>query len=126
MTAQKPDLDTKPHIQQFVEAFYGKLLNDKHLAPIFLDVAAVDLNKHLPLICSYWEKLLLGERDYNRHTMNIHRALNAKQALTQQDFDRWLQLFITTVDQHFSGPKAEQAKRTASQIAANMFNAVSG
>lgn len=121
----KPDLDSNQHIQQFVETFYDRMLRDQQLAPIFLDVAEIDLAVHLPLIVSYWEKLLLGSRDYDRHTMNIHRAIHNKRALTEQDFQRWLQLFVTTVDDSFEGPGAERAKRLAAQIAANMLTAVS-
>lgn len=119
-TAAKPDLDTPPRIREFVEAFYAKLLRDEQLAPIFLDVANIDLKKHLPLICSYWEKLLLGESDYRRHTMNIHRAVHGKRPFTHADFDRWLEFFKATVDEHFSGEHAEKAKRTAAFIAFNM------
>lgn len=121
----KPDLDTSQRIEQFVRAFYGRLLNDERLAPIFLDIAAIDIKVHLPLICSYWEKLLLGNAEYKRHTMNIHRQLHAKQPLTKQDFNRWLELFISTVEEMFRGEKAEQAKRIAGQIAANMFSSIS-
>lgn len=121
----KPDLDTSEHIQQFVEAFYSRLLNDDELAPIFLDIAEIDLSVHLPLITSYWEKLLLGGREYNRHTMNIHRNLHARRPLTEQDFNRWLALFVSTADQSFSGEKTERAKQVAAHIAANMQNAIS-
>lgn len=116
----KPDLDSAQQIQRFVDAFYGKLLKDGQLAPIFLDVAAVDLEHHLPLICSYWQKLLLGEGDYRRHTMNIHRALHGKRALNAADFQQWLAYFHATVDEMFSGPYAERAKDIATQIAFNM------
>ncbi len=120
----KPDLDSKQHIKQFVTAFYAQMLKDEQLAPIFLDVAQVDLSEHLPLICRYWEKLLLGNRDYNRHTMNIHRAVHAKRPLTEQDFKRWLALFTHTVDTLFSGEQAERAKRVAGQIIVNMQQAI--
>lgn len=116
----KPDLDSPAHIAQFLELFYGKLLADPILAPIFLDVAGIDLRVHLGHIQHYWEKLLLGGKDYQRHTMNIHRALHAKQALTAADFDRWLAFFTASVDELFVGPKAEQAKRVAAHIAENM------
>lgn len=119
-TAARPDLDNPERIREFVEAFYAKLLRDERLAPIFLDVANIDLKKHLPLICSYWEKLLLGESDYRRHTMNIHRAVHGKRAFTAADFERWLDFFKTTVDERFAGEHAEKAKRTAAYIAFNM------
>lgn len=121
---QAPDLDSPERIAEFVEAFYDKLLNDERLAPIFLDVAAVDIREHFPRIQAYWEKLLLGGSDYNRHTMNIHRQLNNKQTLTDADFDRWLDYFVSTADAHFAGERTERAKRLAAQIAENMRKAL--
>lgn len=117
---KKPDLDSPQTIRQFVDGFYASLLADKKLAPIFLDVAQVDLEKHKPLICQYWEKLLLGSDEYQRHTMNIHRLVDQKQKLQATDFEAWLTHFVTAVDSHFAGPKADRAKHVANTIAANM------
>jgi hemoglobin len=118
------DLDSHDKIAVLVDAFYAQVLRDPRLAPIFIDVAAIDLDTHLPLIRSYWAKLLLGDAQYQRHTMNIHRALHAKHYLQAADFARWLELFIATVDQLYCGPRAERAKRLARQIAGNMQSAV--
>ena len=115
-----PDLDNRARVEQFVDAFYQKLLADPVLAPIFIDTAAVDLPVHLSHIKDYWCKLLLGETDYRRHTMNIHRALHDKRPLEPADFERWLALFAATVDTHYSGPRAERASQVASAIATNM------
>ncbi len=120
----KPDLDSPERIREFVEVFYDKLLKDERLAPIFLDVAAVDIREHFPRIQAYWEKLLLGGSDYKRHTMNIHRQLHSKEALTDADFARWLDYFITSADAHFAGERTERAKRVAAQIADNMQKAL--
>lgn len=126
IVVNKPDLDSKANIKTFIELFYARVLDDERLAPIFLDVAAIDLSEHLPLIRQYWEKLLLGETDYQRHTMNIHRALHSKKTLTEQDFIRWLNLFTQTLDQSFAGPKSERAHKIALHIARNMYQSVSG
>ena len=119
-TAQLADIETREDIENFVGLFYRRLLADQQLAPIFVEVAGVDLDQHLPLISDYWEKLLLGASSYNRHTMNIHRALNSKRGLTAADFARWLDHFHSAIDTLFSGSRAERAKRIAAQIAANM------
>jgi hemoglobin len=119
--AQSPvDLDSRERIEAFVDLFYQQMLSDEILAPIFVDVAGIDLAVHLPHIKDYWSKLLLGEESYRRHTMNIHRQLHSKRALEPADFDRWLQTFVTTVDANFGGSKAERAKRVATSIATNM------
>lgn len=120
----RPDLDSSQRIHAFVDAFYAAMLQDPVLAPIFLDVAAIDLEKHLPLIRAYWEKLLLGEKNYQRNTMNIHRQLAAKRPLERSDFERWLGLFHAVLDGRYAGPYAERAKLIARRIATNMHNAL--
>lgn len=117
---EKPDLDTRERVEAFVDAFYQRLLADERLAPIFLDVARIDLQVHLPHIKDYWCKLLLGERGYRRHTMNIHRQLHGRQPLRSGDFERWLGLFNATLDAGFEGERTERARRVAAAIAANM------
>ncbi len=117
---RKPDLDSRENIEYFVDRFYQCLLADEQLAPIFVDVAEIEPAVHLPHIVDYWCKLLLGEKTYQRHTMNIHRQLHGKRPLQKQDFQRWLDFFIATVDEHFSGERAQRAKQVAASIAENM------
>ncbi|MBP6725216.1 MAG: group III truncated hemoglobin [Halioglobus sp.] len=119
-TSQKPDLDSRQHIERFIDSFYQRLLADERLAPIFLDVAAIDIAVHLPHIKDYWCKLLMGEKSYRRHTMNIHRELHSRQPLQPGDFQRWLALFSATLDENYAGEGTERALRVAAAIAANM------
>ena len=116
----RPDMDSRDRIEYFVDRFYECMLADEQLAPIFVDVAEIDLTVHLPHIKDYWCKLLLGDKKYQRHTMDIHRQLNIKRPLQARDFQRWLEFFTTTADTHFAGDRAERAKRVAASIAANM------
>jgi hemoglobin len=114
------DLDSPDRIHAFIDAFYARVLADPLLAPIFLDVAAVELAQHLPHIRAYWEKLILGREGYRRHTMNIHRALHARKALGPAEFARWLALFEVTLDEGYAGVHAERARAIARAIARNM------
>lgn len=120
MHSAQPDLDSRPRIELFVDLFYQRLLADEQLSPLFLDVARVDLEQHLPHIKDYWCKLLLGESGYRRHTMQIHRQLHGRRSLTTADFQRWLGHFHATLDENFQGPYTEKARRIAIAIAANM------
>lgn len=121
----RPDMDSRENIEFFVDRFYERLLADEQLALIFVDVAEIDLAVHLPHIKDYWCKLLLGEKGYQRHTMNIHRELHGKRSLQAEDFERWLAFFTATVDVHFAGERADRAKQVATSIAANMESGLS-
>ena len=114
------DLDSPERIAAFVDAFYGRVLADPALRPIFVEAAQIDLATHLPRIRAYWCKLLLGQRGYDRHTMNRHRSVHARHPFTAADFERWLELFSTTLDEAYAGPYTERARRLAARIAANM------
>lgn len=120
MSAPHSDIQSQQDIDRFVDSFYSRLLADQQLAAIFVDVAQIDLAIHLPIIKSYWAKLLLGDKSYRRHTMNIHRAVDSKQKLTADNFNRWLIFFELTIDSMYVGSCADRAKRLAATIAFNM------
>ena len=52
--------------------------------------------------------------------MNIHRAVDSKQKLTADNFNRWLIFFELTIDSMYVGSFADRAKRLAATIAFNM------
>ena len=104
-----------------VGRFYQQLLADELLAPLFVHVAAIDLATHLPLISLYWQKMLWGDRRYQRHMMDKHRAVHARHPFTGSHHERWLQLFYTNLDGHYHGPLADKAKRIAAKVNHNLY-----
>ena len=107
------DIQSAADIKFLVDTFYGKVNEDLLLSPIFNDIARVDWSSHLPALYSFWETLLLGAATYKGAPFPMHASL----PLEQRHFERWLTLFLTTVDEHFAGPKAEEAKGRALSIA---------
>ena len=116
-----PDLDYRENIDAMVHGFYRRLLDDPVMAPMFLDVAAIDLQQHLPTICQYWYKMLLGETDYRRHMMAKHRALDDKQPLTGEHHERWLQHFMNNLEGRFAGPCTDRARHIAFRVMDNLY-----
>jgi hemoglobin len=102
--------------QRFIDAFYAGVLDDTLLAPLFLEVAGIDLAEHLPHIRAYWCKMLLGEPGYSRHMMARHRALDGKVKLTGPHYRRWLQLFEETLRETGFRAPAEHARDLARRI----------
>ena len=116
----KPDLNNSAAVAVMVEQFYQKLLADQYMARVFLDVAGIKLEEHFPRIESYWCKMLFGEREYQRHMMQLHREVHFKESFEHQHFDTWLAYFVETIDELFVGDYAEKAKRIANNVIKNM------
>lgn len=116
----RPDLDAPEHIDGFVDQFYQRVLADPMLAPLFLEVAGVNLDEHLPRIKAYWRKMLLGDPTYRRHMMQRHRDLDNKLPLRGDHYQQWLAHFETTLQKSYSGPVAERALTLGRRIAGNM------
>lgn len=114
------DIQSRSDIERLMHAFYGKVRKDDLLGYIFNDVAKVDWDHHIPIICDFWETLLLDAQTYRNNAMAVHYVLNRKERLTEKHFQRWLSLFFETIDELFSGPIAGKAKTKAQSIASLM------
>lgn len=111
------DIQNRQDIKVLVDRFYEKVVQDHLLGPVFNDVAQVDWEHHLPNMYNFWESILLGGQNYEGNPMQKHIQLSQKTSLTEDHFDMWLSLFYETVDTHFVGEKANEAKKRAESIA---------
>ncbi len=118
---EKHDIRTAEDIERFVRAFYDTAFQDDLLGPIFTEVAKLDLQAHMPLMVGFWQKVLFGESDYNRDAFQPHAALHARFPLNRQHFDRWLEIFETTVRSLFAGSTTELAVERARGISTAML-----
>lgn len=111
------DIETRADCERLVRAFYGRALDDPIIGWLFVDVAKIDLEAHIPVITSFWETILLGARSYSGGAFRPHAALHAKAGLRGAHFERWLLLWRSTVDELFAGERAELAKQHAVRVA---------
>lgn len=112
------DIDSRADIDRLVRAFYEKAMADEMIGFIFVDVAKLDLEEHLPKIASFWETVLLGGQNYEGRPFAKHAALDSQSRLRSAHFTRWLGLWKETVDELFEGDVADEAKRHADRVAA--------
>jgi hemoglobin len=124
MSGAPRDIATPGDIDEFVAAFYAKLLKDPIVGFFFNDIACIDLEEHLPKISAFWQQQLLGRPVYRGQTFAVHSVLQKKAALTGGHFHRWLFLFDQTLDELFAGPLADAAKARARSIASSMQQAL--
>lgn len=107
-----PDIQTETDVKKLVDAFYDKVNADALLAPVFNDFAQVDWATHLPRMYDFWSSLLLHTSRYRGQPFLKHLLL----PIAGPHFQRWLALFLLTVDELFTGPVANEAKLRAQNI----------
>jgi hemoglobin len=110
------DIKTRADCERLVRAFYAKAFADPIIGFIFVDVAKLDLEAHVPQITSFWETILLGTQSYRGGAFRPHAELHAKVGLRRGHFERWLQLWFGTVDELFAGDRANLAKVHALRV----------
>ena len=111
------DIQNRADCERLVRRFYGRALSDPVIGFIFVDIARLDLEAHVPKIASFWETILLGAQSYAGGAFRPHAELNQRVPLRRGHFERWLWLWSATVDELFSGERAELAKSHAVRVA---------
>lgn len=107
------EIESKEDVELLIETFYQKLIGDELVSHFF---SGLNLPEHLPRVVQFWSFILLDEAGYSANMMEKHARLD----LNEESFDRWLKLFHETVDQFFTGEKADLAKQRSTLIAWTM------
>ena len=117
----KTDIRNRKDIEKLVNAFYDKVKKDDVIGYLFNDVAKVKWELHLPRMYDFWENILFYTGNYDGNPMARHKELHDKSTMTKAHFQHWIDLFYKTVNYHFEGPKAEEIKNRAMNIATAMM-----
>lgn len=110
MPLGKKALDNRAELEQLVDRFYARVRQDPLIGPVFADV--VDWEEHIPKITDFWDSLLFGAGNYHGRPFPPHVPLG----LRAEHFERWLSLFRLTVDESWTGLKADEIKTRATNI----------
>ena len=121
-----PDIASRADIAIVVRSFYEGAFEAPMLGPVFIDIARMDLDEHLPVICDFWESALFTPGIYRRNALQVHVDLHDQAHLTPEHLGRWVDLWHATVDAHFQGEVADHAKEQGSRIAWSMSRCLMG
>lgn len=80
---------TEDLIRRLVETFYGRVLQDEELGPIFRRALSHRWSEHLAIMIDFWSSVALRTGRYQGKPQVAHRGM----ALTEGHFERWLTLF---------------------------------
>ena len=104
-------------IKLLVNSFYDKVRQDDMLAKIFNDIIQDRWPQHLEKMYKFWQTVLLDEHTYFGSPFGPHATL----PVSKEHFERWIDLFYQTLDEHFTGEQADEAKWRAAKMA-EMFH----
>ena len=109
----KQDIKTLEDIELIVNTFYGRVQEDESIGPIFNDIIQERWPQHLAIMYKFWQSILLDQNTYTGQPFLKHINLG----IEEHHFARWLYLFHSTLDELFTGPIADDAKKRSAQIA---------
>ncbi|QSZ42573.1 globin [Sulfurimonas aquatica] len=106
-------------IEEMVRLFYGTVLEDDILAPIFIKSLGDDLNngkwhEHLNTLYKFWDLMMTGKFGYGGNPFPPHAFMGP---LTREHFERWLLLFKATVNELFIPEIADKFYTKADRLA---------
>jgi hemoglobin len=123
---QRPDIADRADLERALRRFYAAAFADPLIGPYFTEIAALDLEAHLPHITDFWERALFRTAAYRRDAFAPHLDLHRARPMTAEHFGRWVQLWTATLDGLHTGPLAERAKAQGERIALAMLRRTSG
>lgn len=113
MKKNRNDILDLEDIKLLVNRFYEKVREDSLLAQIFNERIGERWPEHLEKMYHFWQTVLLGDHTYFGAPFPPHAYLPVQHL----HFERWLELFQQTVNELFTGKKAEEAKWRGNRMA---------
>lgn len=123
--ADRGELSNRDDVELLVRSFYRYAAMDEILGPVF-SAAHVNWAVHIDTLTDFWSWQLLGQRGYTGNPLRAHEPVHARTPFTDAHYERWLDLFVSTVDEHFVGSRAEVAKGRATKMARAMRRLLTG
>jgi hemoglobin len=117
----KKDIENINDIKNLVDNFYNKLLEDHRIAYFFTDVAKLNFENHLPKMYAFWDSILFGSSNFSGNPMQAHIELNKKSSIDNSHFEVWQEHWNENADALFFGPKTDEIKLRAKNIASLMM-----
>lgn len=123
---KKKDITSREDVNLLVTSFYDKVRNDDTLGPFF-NSAIKDWDAHLERLTTFWETSLFMtkklEQKYYGNPLDVHVKVDKdnNNSITELHFGIWLNLWYQTIEEHFAGEYAENAKRRARKMGTFMY-----
>lgn len=118
----KKDINGREDVYLLVSSFYEKVRDNDLLGPFF-NGKIKDWDEHLERLTTFWESSLFLKTKYYGNPIEAHVKVDRDSGhkITELHFGTWLNLWIETINEHFEGEYAENAKRRARKMGTFLY-----
>lgn len=122
LTVMKKEIESRQEVELLIRSFYARVREEEVLGPIF-NGRIHDWEAHFERLIDFWETNLFFVRKYKGDPLKVHLEVDEAtgQAITPEHFGRWLNLWVNTIDEHFTGETAQIAKNRARNMGSFLF-----
>lgn len=116
------DIKTREDVFLLVSSFYDKVRKNDLLGPFF-NGKIKDWNEHLERLTTFWESSLFLKTKYYGDPLEAHVKVDRESGnkINELHFGIWLNLWFETINEHFEGENAENAKRRARKMGTFLY-----
>lgn len=110
MIENLPEIKSREDIKTFLSEFYLRAQNDDVIGEKFKDL---NMDEHIEVIADFWDSILFGSNNYNGDPFGKHIPMK----LEEKHFTRWVEIFLGTADEMYSGDIVNEMKTRGKTIA---------
>lgn len=116
------DIKNREDVFLLVTSFYDKVRKNDILGPFF-NGKIKDWDEHLERLTTFWESSLFLKTKYYGDPLEAHVKVDRESGnkITELHFGIWINLWIETINEHFEGENAENAKRRARKMGTFLY-----
>ena len=120
------DLSNRVELQRLLRHFYELVLKDPIIGYLFVDVAKIDMDVHLPKVVNFWHDMVFKSSSYDGELYAAHAHIHQQAPLKPGHFTRWLFLLDKAVKETaYAGENTERLLSLAKRISKSMSAALS-
>ncbi|WP_338359299.1 group III truncated hemoglobin [Yeosuana marina] len=118
----KKDIRNREDIFLLVSSFYEKVRSNTVLGPFFNKIIK-DWDDHIERLTNFWQSTLFLKTKYSGNPLEAHVQVDKEcnNSITELHFGLWLNLWFQTIDEHFKGDYAENAKYRARKMGTFLY-----
>jgi hemoglobin len=117
-------IECQEDIHLLVNTFYSKIRKDELLGPIFNShISENQWPHHLIKLTDFWETNLFGVRKFKGSPTQKHLKVdeNLDYRIDALHFGKWLNLWVETINELFTGERADKAIYMARKMATGQY-----